>query len=307
MKWLTRLGQYSAYLVVRIVICIVQAMSLEACATSARWLAWFFARVLRLRHQLVDENLRHAFPQLTPRQRQQLALQMWEHLFLIPVEVAHAPRKIHDTNWRDYVRLRGEKALVRALLDDRPVIIVSGHFGNFELGGYVLGILGFPTSSVARPLDNPYLNDFVNRFRGITGQSIIAKKGGFDEILAVLARKGTMAFLADQYAGRKGCWVEFFGRPASTHKAIALLALEHQAPVCVAATLRGEAPLHFEMFSDAILDPRDADAPAGNVRQLTQWYTARLEELIRTAPGQYWWLHRRWKGKPPARGKARAA
>ena len=63
------------------------------------------------------------------------------------------------------------------LLDDRPLLLVSGHFGNFELAGFVLGILGFPTYTVARPLDNPYLHAFVNRFRGATGQHIVPTKG----------------------------------------------------------------------------------------------------------------------------------
>lgn len=306
MFW-TRLVQYSAYVGLRLVICVIQATPIEVCHAAASWLAWLFARVIRLRGRLVDDNLSLAFPELTAAQRQRLARQMWEHLLIIPIEVAHAPRKIHDTNWRDYVQLRGQRPLIHALLDERPLVIVSGHFGNFELGGYVLGILGFPTSTVARTLDNPYLNRFVNRFRGITGQRIISKKGGYDEILAVLAASGTMAFLADQYAGSKGCWVDFFGRPASTHKAIALLALEHQARVCAAATRRVGAPLYVEMISSEVIDPLDSHAPAGSVRELTQWYTNRLEEVIRETPEQYWWVHRRWKGEPPARRKSRAA
>ena len=129
---------------------------------------------------------------------------MWEHLFLLVLEVAHTPRKIHETNWRDYVRLTNEDELVRSLLDDRPVLIVTAHLGNFEVGGYVLGVLGFPTYTVARTLDNPYLDRFVNRFRGGTGQHIIPKNGGYDQIVEVLARGGTMTFLADQYAGPEG-------------------------------------------------------------------------------------------------------
>ncbi len=162
-------------------------------------------------------------------QRLRLARRMWEHLFLLVLEVAHTPRKIHETNWRDYVRLTNEAELVRRLIEDRPVLVVSAHLGNFEVGGYVLGVLGFPTYTVARTLDNPYLDAFLNDFRGRTGQHIIPKNGGYDQIVDVLARGGTMTFLADQYAGPKGCWVEFFGRPASAHKAIALLALDNNA------------------------------------------------------------------------------
>lgn len=286
---------YAVYLVVRISVCIVQAMRMETAAAAARWLAWLFARVLRIRRGVVDDNLAHAFPGLSPDERRRLALRMWEHLFLLVVEVAHTPRKIHHTNWRDYLRLGRKDVLVRMLLSDRPLIVVTAHFGNFEVAGVALGLLGFPTFTVARTLDNPYLDRFVNRFRGLSGQFIIPKKGGYDQIVDVMARGGAMTFLADQYAGDKGCWVEFFGRPASAHKAIALLALSHDAPMAVGYCRRLERPLKFEMAVHAVADPRDAAGEAGSVKQLTQWYTARLEEIIRQWPDQYWWLHRRWK------------
>jgi KDO2-lipid IV(A) lauroyltransferase len=220
---------------------------------------------------------------------------MWEHLFLIVLEVAHVPRKIHETNWRKFVELRDVDQLVKALLADRPTIIVTGHFGNFEVGGYMLGMLGYPTFSVARTLDNPFLNDFVGRFRGGTGQYIIPKNGGYDQILEVLGSRGTMAFLADQAAGPKGCWVDFFGRPASTYKAIALLALEHQAPIAVCYARRRGRPLSFEMVVNGITDPRHESSRIESIRDLTQWYTKQLEAGIRQDPDQYWWVHRRWK------------
>jgi len=286
---------YGVYLLVRVVICIVQAMPARAARQLARWLAWLFCKLLRVRAEVVDDNLRHAFPQLSAQQRRALALAMWEHLFLLVLEVAQAARKIHHTNWRDYATLRNEKVLVRMLLSDRPVIVVTGHLGNFELGGYLLGILGFPTYTVARTLDNPFLDRFVNRFRAATGQYIIPKKGGYDQIVAVLASGRTMTFLADQYAGPKGCWVQFFGRPASAHKAIALLSLENDAPIAVCAARRCGNAMQIELLVDAVADPRDCPANADPVRYLTQWYTMRLEELIRHTPEQYWWLHRRWK------------
>src|SRR5262249_14718847 len=134
-------GHFFAYIVVRALICLVQATRIETCQTVASGLAWLCTSVIPIRRALVDENFRLAFPSLTPLERRCLARQMWEHLFVMVIEVAHAPRKLHHTNWRDYVRLAGHDELLKALLDDRPVIIVSGHFGNFELGGYFLGIL----------------------------------------------------------------------------------------------------------------------------------------------------------------------
>ena len=137
------LADFLVYLVVRVLICIVQAMRIETGRVLAGWLAWLFSSVVRVRVGVVDENLAHALPELSPTQRRRLGRRMWEHLFLLVLEVAHTPRKIHETNWRHYVRLRDEDRLVRLLLSDRPTLIVTAHFGNFELAGYVLAILGF--------------------------------------------------------------------------------------------------------------------------------------------------------------------
>jgi KDO2-lipid IV(A) lauroyltransferase len=298
---------YLAYVAVRILICIVQAMSLETGRKLALACAWVMNDVLHMRAKVVDENLAHAFPELLPNERLEMARRMWEHLFLLVLEVAHVPRKIHETNWRKYIKLTDVAPLMRQLISDRPVIVVTGHFGNFELGGYALGILGFPTFTVARNLDNAYLDHYLTSFRAATGQHLIPKNGGYDQIERVLASGGTMAFLADQYAGEKGCWVEFFGRPASAHKAISLLALEHDAPVAVCYARRLGSPMQFEMVTEAMADPRDACDDVGTVRDMTQWYTSQLERAIRTAPEQYWWVHRRWKDTRKKRPSQKAA
>ena len=193
-----RLKHLGEYLVVRVLICLLQALRIETCQKAAVGLAVLFADVLKIRSKVVDDNRRHAFADLSGGDRRRLARAMWQHLFVLVAEVAHLPRKMHRTNWRDFVRFHGARETIRLLLDDRPLLIISGHFGNFELAGYVLGLLGFPTYTVARPLDNPYLHRFVDRFRRVTGQQILPKKGGYEQIVDVLSRGATMAFLADQ-------------------------------------------------------------------------------------------------------------
>jgi Kdo2-lipid IVA lauroyltransferase/acyltransferase len=296
------------YLAVRTLLAIVQALPLDVCERLARGLAWVLTDLLRVRDGVLRENLEIAFPKASEARRRAIRRGMWEHLLLMGCEAAHAPRKIHDTNWRDYVRLEGARPLVEALLSRRPVLVVSAHWGNFELAGFVLGLLGFPTYTVARTLDNPYLDRFVNRFRGATGQHIIAKKGGYEPIERVLARGGAMTFLADQYAGSRGCWVDFFGRPASTHNAIALFALHHDAPLFVGGARRMGSPLRYQLAVTDCADPRSNAPAVQSIRALTQWYTSCLERMIASHPEQYWWLHRRWKDGRPVRGaRSRAA
>lgn len=298
---------YLVYLLVRTFICILQAASMETCQTVAAALATLFADVLKVRRAVVDENLRFAFPEMSADQRRRITWQMWNHLFTLVVEIAHAPRKIHETNWRDFLTLHNADALTRLGLGNRPVVIVSAHFGNFEMAGYLLAILGFPTYTVARTLDNPYVDAFLNRFRSRTGQHMIPKRGGYDQIVAVLGRGQIMTFLADQYAGSKGCWVEFFGRPASAHKAIALFSLSHDAPLVIGYARRRGRPLHYDLVIAGIADPRSGEDHVSSVPRLTQWYTNEIERMVRSAPEQYWWIHRRWKDTRRAKQRKKQA
>lgn len=300
-------ADYAAYVAVRTVVCIVQSLSLDACEAVSRSLAKLAWHVLRIRRQVVLENLAIAFPEADEQTRRVIALQMWEHLFLMVVEIAHAPRKIHRTNWRKHSHLESLPALVRHLIAPRPTVLISGHFGNFEMGGYLLGLHGFATHTIARPLDNPLLERWVTRFRGATGQHMLPKRGSSQQIERLLASGGTLALLGDQHAGDRACWVDFFGKPASTHKAVALFTLSGAAPTAVCAVLRLSQPLEFRLQLAGLIDPSDPDCPHQSVVAITKWYTAALEEQIRRVPGQYWWLHRRWKGDPDAARARRRA
>lgn len=287
---------YAEYLAARAWICLIQALPLDTCQAWGRRFAWLHWHVLRLRRRVIDANLRTAFPDWSDRERAAVAMRMWEHLSVMLAEIAHAPRKVHRTNWRRHSRIPAMQAMVRRLLDARPVVFVSGHLGNFELGGYILGLHGFPSHTIARRLDNPHLDRWINQFRAATGQYILAKDGSSREIDVVLKRGGTLALLGDQHAGKAGCWVDFFGKPASTHKAVALFTLANQAPTAVAAMLRvGRTPMHFEMHVSDLIDPRDPGFELGTIPLVAEWYTRELEALIRSAPDQYWWLHHRWR------------
>lgn len=300
-----QLLNWLAYLCVRMFICVIQSMRLESCHVVARWLAVVACDVVPVRRRVVDENLKHVFPELSAHERRRLARQMWEHLFLMVCEIAHIPRKIHETNWRQHIHLKNNRAMVGYLLDDRPTVVVSGHFGNFELASYSLGLLGFPSYSIARRLDNPYLHDFVNQFRSANGQFILPKDGSGNKVNEVLKAGGTLALLGDQHAGQKGCWVDFLGRPAPCHKALAVFTLSGRAPLLVSYARRLGHPLQFEIGLVDYVDPEYLDDSLGGVRPLTQWYNHMLEKVIRESPEQYWWVHRRWKGEPPQRKSRR--
>ncbi len=298
--WLRHRGEF---LTARILVCLLQMIPLEWCERLSRKLGWLACDVLKIRKSTTDENLAHVFADKTPAERQQIAREMWNHLFLMICEIAQAPRKIHDTNWRDYVYIRDKQLMTGYFLAWRPVVMVSGHLGNFELAVFITGILGIPTYAIARPLDNPLLNRWIHQFRESRGQFILPTHGSAAEIQKVLDSGGMLSLLGDQHAGTKGCWVDFMGRPASCHKAVALFTLSGDAPMLVSYTVRRAGPLQMEVGCNAIADPADLDPGLRDVRSLTQWYNRELETLIRQWPWQYWWMHRRWKEKPKRRSR----
>jgi KDO2-lipid IV(A) lauroyltransferase len=299
---------YAVYVLVRLIVGVAQALTIEQSYVLARLLARLFYRFDR-RHRAVGlENLRHAFgDHYTEAEREAIVFKVYLHFAMMLMEILHIPRKLHPETWRHRITLVGHEEIVGRLLKGGPIIMLTGHFGNWEMAGYLFGVFGFPPNSVARTLDNPYLDRYLRTFRERTGQKLIPKSGGYDQMLEVLRTGRVLSFLADQDAGQNGLYVDFFGRPASTHKAIALLALEHRAPVIVGYARRVGPSFHYEVGCSALIEPDEFTGTADDVRVLTQRFTTALESAIRRNPEQYLWLHRRWKHQPKPRKPRKGA
>jgi KDO2-lipid IV(A) lauroyltransferase len=304
----SKVVDYAVYLAVRLLVSVIQALPLEAGCRLAAGLAWLAYHVDRRHRLAADDNLRHAFPgEYDDRQRDQIVRAVYRHFCTMLVEMIHLPRKLHPNNWRRYLHLASGPEIVGGLLSGRPLLLVTGHFGNWEMGGFVLGLFGFTTHAIARELDNKYLDRFLRRFRERTGQKILAKHGDFGQMQALLDAGGVIATLGDQDAGQRGLFVDFFGRPASTHKAIALLSLQYNVPLLVVGTPRTGGPLCYEIVAEDLILPEDYAGRPDAVRAMTERFTAALERIIRRHPEQYFWLHRRWKHQPAQKKGKRAA
>src|SRR5579885_364227 len=280
----SRVADFAVYLAVRLVVCLVQALPYRAACAVAGGFAWLAYHLDRRHREVAHDNLRHAFGgQLTDAGRDRMVRAVYRHFCTLLVDIIQLPRNLHPFTWRRHMDAPGIGRMVECLLSGRPLLLVTGHFGNWEAGGYVLAMLGFHTHAIARRLDNPHLDAFLKRFRQGTGQHILDKNDDFDRIQAVLAHNGVLATLADQDAGPRGLFVDFFGRPASTHKAVALLALEYDVPLLVTG-VRKVGELRFEqVIEDAILPEEYANRPDA-VKAMTQRFTTALERVVRTAP-----------------------
>lgn len=244
-------------------------------------------------------NLARAMPELSDRQLKQMTLESMQGLLCLGVETMFTPRLVRLDTFKKVVEIGDLKATVDLLLSDhKGVMMLTGHYGNWEVLGFALAMLGFETVSVARPLDNPYLSDFVFGIREKHGQKIVAKKGATPEITQTLENHGVVGFVADQNAGPKGMFVDFFGRQASTYKSIGLLAMQFEVPIVIGYARRVGKKFRFKIGTQDLIKPEDWKSQDDPLRYITQRYTSAIEALVREEPGQYLWLHRRWKTRP---------
>ena len=179
----------------------------------------------------------------------------------------------------------------RSGVEVAPYIHGSGNAGQ-------IARFGFPLTAVMRPLDNPLLNEFVEWPRKSGGLSLVYKKGAMESAEAVLDDCGTLCFIADQDAGRKGVFADFFGRAASWYKSIGLLAMHKRVPIIVGQAARMRKGFHYRVEVLRIIRPDEWDRESDPLRWITQAFAAALEEGIRRFPEQYLWVHRRWKTRP---------
>ena len=304
----TRTGPiaYLQYLALRFAGLFLQMFPIDWNLRTARLFGTLFWRFSPRHRKRAAEHLRAAYPAtLSDEQIDAMVRKSFQHWSMYVIEFLCAFRLLNEWTWGRYIDPVGMREPLDLMLDGGGAILLTGHYGNFELTAYMLSSIGFDTVVVMRPLDNKYLNDYVVRTRARCGLRLINKAGVTTEAEDILKRGGTIGFVADQDAGRKGVFVNFFGRKASTYKSIALLAIQCEVPILVGYARRRGDRFQYEARVPRIIRPdewRDRDDP---IHWITQEYTTAIESFVREVPEQYLWLHRRWKSRPRDR-KGRA-
>jgi len=244
------------------------------------------------------KNLKAAYPDKDQAWLKKTAKRSFEHIAMLGVDILLTPYLAKRKNWQQYGQYKNVEHTKWLMQEGRGVILVTGHYGNFEILGYILGLFGFNLSSVARPLDNKHLDLYIRNIRERHGQKIINKQGAA-KLMSQVSHKGhSLGLIADQDAGKKGLFVEFFDRPASTFKSIAVMAAVHNMPVAVGYSRRIGNQYRFEIGVKRILFPSEWANEKDPIRWITEQYTRTIEAFVREDPSQYWWVHRRWKTEP---------
>lgn len=262
----------------------------------------FLGRFLPYRRKVIEQNMRRVYgARITDQRLGELVLAHYSHLATLLRELLTFRFKSIEHR-ASLVQVQGVETIMQAFEDGHGVLVLTGHFGNFEVST-VSGIEHFPLAKgrihfLRRPIKPKWLSDFLTRRFNQAGFGVIGRRGSLDEIVTRLEAGDAIVFPFDQYAHKPdGIAVPLFGVAAGTYKSMAVIAMATGAPVIPGSSWREADGTHVLRFWPPLKPVQDDDV-GREIALNTQSYNHALERLILRKPAQWWWVHRRWKNAP---------
>jgi KDO2-lipid IV(A) lauroyltransferase len=279
------------YALLRAVVAGVDAMPERAALDFGARLG-DLVRSLGIRREVTADNLARAFPELDSAARERILRDCYRELGRVAVEYPRIPNLVRRP---DLAEVEGEEHLRSLAALERGVILLTGHYGNFELLGAWLSRVR-PVDFVVKPMSNPAVEGWIADLRRRSGVGQIPLGAGIRAVYAALDAGRWVAMLADQDAHERGQFVPFFGRPASTPRGPAEIAVRRGVPILMGFPERRPDGSRILTIPPPLWPRTDVADPAA---ELTERHVALLETRIRLHPEHWFWLHRRWKTAPP--------
>ena len=188
------------------------------------------------------------------------------------------------------IEVVGKKYLNNAINENSGTVLVSAHFGSWEILGYWFGINNYPLVGIAQKQKNKGANLFFEEKRQLSGTKQVYRKSSMDSLYEILNANKILGLVSDQDARGKGVFVDFFNKPASTHKGAALFHLNTNASLIFSICVQKNIGKYRVEFIP--INPKKK-----SIEDITQLYTTIIEQSIKKYPEQYFWFHNRWKTK----------
>ena len=295
----------STYVAVRAVMGGLAALPLAVAlriAAGVALLGYALAPGLR---RVGMRNLALAVPERSPAERRRILRASIANLGRMAAELAHLPHLDAD-DLRAMVVFEDEAWWAENVARPRDTggLILSGHFGNWELLVFAHGMRGFPVSMVHRSIANPFVDRWLNALRARAGTRLVRKRHAAGGVLKALHDRELLVLPFDQNSTRGlGVFVDFFGVPASTNSGIARLSLRSGAPVVPVFIVReGRQARHRVHVLPIMYLQRSGDLES-DVKRATQELSDVFEGMVRRYPEQWLWVHKRWKTRPQGEPK----
>jgi Kdo2-lipid IVA lauroyltransferase/acyltransferase len=244
-------------------------------------------------------NLEMAFPAKSPAERRKILRGVYRSLGRLLAEFCLFPRYTAE-NVSHVAVYQGFENFDDAEKRGKGVLFLTGHFGGWEIGSFFHSLQGHPMRIVVRPIDNPYVDDLVTRYRTLHGNTVIGKQGFARGLLAAMENNETVGILMDtNMTPPQGVFADFFGIPACSAVGIARVALHTDAAVVPAFTIWDPILRKYRVEFDRPVElVRTGDSEADAVAN-TAIFNRIFEDYVRKYPDQWLWVHRRWKTRPP--------
>ena len=281
----------------RLFVLLARLLPRRACLWSGQTLGNLAFRIDRKHRRLALANLEKALGQEAgPEERRRIARNSFRQFGRVTADALKWTR-LKAARREELLKVEGEDHIRRALRGGKGVIVFSAHFGNWEVAAQAIAKLG-PLNVVARPLDNPLLEDRLAKFRHRLGAKVISKFQAAKPILQALRRNEIVAILIDQNVlRREAVFVDFFGLAAATTPGLASFYLRTRSPLIPVFCHPAPHSSYLVRIGEPLLFE-----PGGNSNQdvlkITQASTKMIEAEIRRNPGLWFWFHNRWKTRP---------
>jgi KDO2-lipid IV(A) lauroyltransferase len=278
----------------KLVAFIVTNLPRQVQLAMGGFIGWLWFDVLRIRRQIAVDNVGIAFPELPLPERVSIARSSLVSMGNTLIEYFTFPFLTRERLLESF-EIEGESHLKEALEKKKGVIVMTLHLGNGDLAIAGLSRLGYQVNLISKEFKARWLNELWFGMRRKHGTRFIAPEKSSFEILRALKRNEFVVFVLDQFMGPPiGVRVNFFGRETGAAMGCALMADRTHAPVIPAYTYRRDDGRHVMVF-DAPIPYLDHGLREKNIAAMTQIYTDKIEAIVRKHPGQWMWIHRRWK------------
>lgn len=289
-EWKAKLGYKAGALAFRLVQWLIARRDPLKAERLGRKLGRWGFKFAKKHSRRAVLNLKLAFPELSEQERDALALRCFEHFGMLAADTMRVHMRTKEEMEASVVEIEGWEHAEAALAMQKGVIVVTGHFGNWERSGSWVAQRGFPLHVVQRNANDPGLNEQITKIREAGGMVVLSRGSAARGMLEVLKQNKMVAVLADQNCAES--FVPFFGYPTGTVLGPAVIHLRTGSPILPAYCAK-VGPNQFKIIMHPLVE---AEPGAEDPREsIATQLNASLESVIRQYPEQWLWLHDRWK------------